>query len=34
MNVTGTPTVILADGTRLPGAVSGDRLEKALSAAR
>ena len=33
MNVTGTPTVILADGTRLPGAVSGDRLEKALSAA-
>ncbi|WP_322059219.1 DsbC family protein [Paraburkholderia sp. J63] len=34
MNVTGTPTVILADGTRLPGAVSADRLESALSAAR
>lgn len=33
MNVNGTPTVILADGTRLPGAVSGDRLEKALSSA-
>ncbi|RQN33863.1 DsbC family protein [Paraburkholderia tropica] len=34
MNVTGTPTVILADGSRLPGAVSADRLESALSAAR
>ncbi|CAB3790640.1 putative thiol:disulfide interchange protein DsbC [Paraburkholderia caffeinitolerans] len=34
MNVTGTPTVILADGTRLPGAVSADRLESALGAVR
>lgn len=33
MNVTGTPTVILADGRRLPGAVSADRLESELSAA-
>jgi thiol:disulfide interchange protein DsbC len=33
MNVTGTPTVFLADGKRLPGAVPADRLEKELSAA-
>jgi thiol:disulfide interchange protein DsbC len=33
MNVTGTPTVFLADGRRLPGAVPADRLEKELSAA-
>ncbi|MCP3708173.1 DsbC family protein [Paraburkholderia sp. CNPSo 3274] len=33
MNVTGTPTVILADGTRLPGAVSADRLERGLNGA-
>ena len=32
MNVTGTPTVFLADGRRLPGAVPADRLEKELSA--
>lgn len=32
MNVTGTPTIILADGRRLPGAVSATELEKALSA--
>jgi thiol:disulfide interchange protein DsbC len=32
MNVTGTPTVFLADGKRLPGAVPADRLEKELSA--
>ena len=31
MNVTGTPTVFLADGRRLPGAVSVDQLNKALS---
>ncbi len=31
MNVTGTPTVILADGRRLPGAVSADRLERELN---
>jgi thiol:disulfide interchange protein DsbC len=30
INVTGTPTVILADGRRLPGAVSADRLEREL----
>jgi thiol:disulfide interchange protein DsbC len=33
INVTGTPTVILADGRRLPGAVSADRLERELSEA-
>ncbi|RKP43952.1 DsbC family protein [Trinickia fusca] len=32
MNVTGTPTIFLADGRRLPGAVSATELEKALSA--
>ncbi|HTI17582.1 MAG TPA: DsbC family protein [Trinickia sp.] len=31
MNVTGTPTIILADGRRFPGAVSRDELDKALS---
>lgn len=31
MNVTGTPTVFLADGTRLPGAVSADELNQALA---
>jgi thiol:disulfide interchange protein DsbC len=34
MNVTGTPTIILADGRRLPGAVSADELNKALEKAR
>jgi thiol:disulfide interchange protein DsbC len=34
MNVTGTPTVFLVDGRRLPGAVPADRLEKELSTAR
>jgi thiol:disulfide interchange protein DsbC len=32
--VTGTPTVFLADGRRLPGAVSADALDKALNAVR
>jgi thiol:disulfide interchange protein DsbC len=32
MNVEGTPTVFLADGRRLPGAVPADRLNKELSA--
>jgi thiol:disulfide interchange protein DsbC len=32
MNVSGTPTVFLADGTRLPGAVPADQLDKALAA--
>ncbi|HEY3597989.1 MAG TPA: DsbC family protein [Paraburkholderia sp.] len=32
MNVNGTPTVFLADGRRLPGAVPADQLDKELSA--
>ena len=31
LRVTGTPTVFLADGRRLPGAVSADRLEKEMA---
>jgi thiol:disulfide interchange protein DsbC len=31
LHVTGTPTVFLADGRRLPGAVTADRLEKEMS---
>jgi thiol:disulfide interchange protein DsbC len=31
MNVDGTPTVFLADGRRLPGAVPADRLDKELA---
>jgi len=34
MNVTGTPTIFLADGRRLPGAVPADRLDRELSAVR
>jgi thiol:disulfide interchange protein DsbC len=34
MNVTGTPTVFLADGRRLPGAVPAATLDKELSAVR
>ncbi|WP_118184954.1 DsbC family protein [Paraburkholderia phosphatilytica] len=33
MKVDGTPTVFLADGRRLPGAVSGDQLNKAMNEA-
>lgn len=33
LNVTGTPTIILADGRRLPGAVSADQLNDALARA-
>lgn len=33
MNVDGTPTVFLADGRRLPGAVPADRLDKELAEA-
>ncbi|MBN4667909.1 DsbC family protein [Pandoraea nosoerga] len=33
-NVTGTPTIILADGRRLPGAVPAEELEKALASVR
>lgn len=32
LNVSGTPTIILADGRRLPGAVPAEQLDKALSA--
>ncbi len=31
LNITGTPTIILTDGRRLPGAVPAEELEKALS---
>jgi thiol:disulfide interchange protein DsbC len=31
LNVDGTPTVFLADGSRLPGAVDADELEKRLA---
>ena len=34
MNVTGTPTVILADGRRLPGAIDAGRLEHEMNDAR
>ncbi|WLE57928.1 DsbC family protein [Burkholderia plantarii] len=34
LNVTGTPTIILADGTRLPGAVSADELNNALASVK
>lgn len=34
MKVDGTPTVFLADGRRLPGAIPADQLEKELSAVR
>jgi len=32
LNVDGTPTVFLVDGSRLPGAIEADELEKRLSA--
>ncbi|PXW16894.1 DsbC family protein [Paraburkholderia caballeronis] len=34
MNVNGTPTIFLADGRRLPGAVQADRLDRELNAVR
>jgi len=34
MNVTGTPTIFLADGRRLPGAVQADRLDREMNAVR
>ncbi|VVE21697.1 DsbC family protein [Pandoraea terrigena] len=34
LNVTGTPTIILSNGRRLPGAVSAEALEKALAAVK
>lgn len=32
--ITGTPTLIFADGTRVPGAVGADRVEKLLAEAK
>jgi len=32
LNVDGTPTIFLVDGSRLPGAIEADELEKRLSA--
>ncbi|QJP73457.1 DsbC family protein [Burkholderia glumae] len=34
LNVRGTPTIYLADGTRLPGAVSADELNNALASVK
>ncbi|KVT39781.1 DsbC family protein [Burkholderia multivorans] len=34
MNVTGTPTIFLPDGRRLPGAVSADQLNQALASSK
>ncbi|ACR27629.1 DsbC family protein [Burkholderia glumae] len=34
LNVRGTPTIFLADGTRLPGAVSADELNNALASVK
>ncbi len=31
--ITGTPTMFFADGTRVPGAIPADRIEKLLSQA-
>ena len=33
-NITGTPTLIFADGSRTPGAISAEEVEKRLSAAK
>ena len=32
--ITGTPTLIFADGSRVPGAVSAQQVEKSLSEAK
>lgn len=32
--ITGTPTLIFADGTRVPGAIGADRIEKLLNEAK
>jgi len=32
--ITGTPTVFFADGTRVPGAISADQIEKTLASAK
>jgi thiol:disulfide interchange protein DsbC len=32
--ITGTPTVFFADGSRVPGAISAQQVEKQLSGAR
>jgi len=31
-NITGTPTLIFADGTRTPGAIPAEQVEKQLTA--
>jgi thiol:disulfide interchange protein DsbC len=32
--ITGTPTIIFADGSRVPGAIGADRVEKLLAEAK
>jgi thiol:disulfide interchange protein DsbC len=32
--ITGTPTIIFADGSRVPGAIPADRIEKFLTEAK
>ena len=32
--ITGTPTLIFADGTRIPGAIGADQIEKTLASAK
>ena len=32
--ITGTPTLIFANGTRVPGAIGADRVEKLLAEAK
>ncbi|MCW5653086.1 DsbC family protein [Hydrogenophaga sp.] len=32
--ITGTPTIVFADGTRVPGAIGADRIEKMLNDAK
>lgn len=34
LKITGTPTLIFTDGTRVPGAIGADEIEKRLAAAR
>jgi thiol:disulfide interchange protein DsbC len=33
-NITGTPTLFFADGMRVPGAISAEKIEQYLAAAR
>jgi thiol:disulfide interchange protein DsbC len=32
--ITGTPTLVFADGTRVPGAIGAPQIEKMLAAAK